>query len=111
MSHAWRLKPEEGEYFRIVLTTLLLSLHALVLTGLNRLRSLNTFLKVSRGWSVHLDEVEANGVVSLSGDWSSVMGDDLQALQKLALTSRKHIVTGTQITFKCSMIQLRFLLG
>lgn len=67
--------------------------------------------QVSPGWSVHLDEVEADGVVSLSRDWSSVMGDDLQALQKLALTSRKHIMTGTQITFKCSMNQLTFPLG
>lgn len=67
------------------------------------------FLKVIRVRSVHLDEVEADGVVSLCGDWSSVMGDVLQTLQKFALTSRKHIVTQTTIT--CSMIQLRLPLG
>lgn len=67
------------------------------------------FLKVSCGRSVHLDEVEADGVVSLCGDWSSVIGDVLQALQNFALTSRKHIVTQTTIT--CSMIQLMLTLG
>lgn len=58
--------------------------------GTPALRSLVMFLKVGRVRSVHLDEVEADDVVSLCGDWSSVMGDVLQALQKFALTLRKH---------------------
>lgn len=35
-------------------------------------------------------------------------GDDLQALQKLALASRKHIVTETQIPCQCRTIELTF---
>ncbi len=45
------------------------------------------------GLFVYLDKVEADGVISLHGDWSSMLWDDLQTLQGSAMTSRQHLWT------------------
>lgn len=43
----------------------------------------------------HLKEVEADGVISLHGDGSVVLRDNLQTLQSFAVTPRQHLWTET----------------
>lgn len=47
---------------------------------------------------VYLDEVEADGVISLHVDRSNMLRDDFQTLQGFAVTSRQHLRTRTQNT-------------
>lgn len=47
----------------------------------------------------HLEQVEADGLVALCADWSSVVRDQVQTLQEFALTSRQRAWTGTGSTF------------
>lgn len=54
------------------------------------------FFVTRSGWWVYLDEVEADGVISLHGDRPYVLWDDLQTLQSSAVTSRQHLRTETK---------------
>lgn len=45
---------------------------------------------------VYLNEVEADGVISLHGDRPYMLRDDLQTLQSSAVTSRQNLRTETK---------------